>query len=330
MSLNVQTVLNDALALAGITADGLDAGNPDPQHQQRALNCLRMLLGEWGTELSINNSTRTYVVTPQAGDYIAIGQNDTPIQSSVQSYTIPNTGVIQLPDTNLGPVSMVNITNLNTRVPFTLFPVGIPLANQCIVNSVAGTLTFNAADYGALITVQYAYYQGTNQHVDIYATPMDIEQVSFDLGGITFPCSKVSYTQYQQMSLKKNISTIPRWFAYDYQYPVAKLYVWPMWQAGMTARITATNMILEAKSQSELDLPAFYYKALVYNLATMLYTFYPTGGLDPEVIYHAKASLEGIKRRNRKMHTPKAVSGYSPGTRFGSLFTAPGAPRIGG
>ena len=332
MSLNVQTILNDALALAGVTADGLDAGNPDPQHQLRALSCLQMLLGEWDTELGINNSTRTYVVTPQANDHISIGMNDTPINSSILPYTVPITGVIQLPNTNIANPAMpsISITDLNTRAQFTVFSVGTPLAGQCIVNAVAGTMTFNAANFGAMITVSYAYYQGTNQHVDIYDTPMDVEAVSFEMGGIVYPCSKVSYRQYEQMSLKKNTAAIPSWFAWDYQYPVGKLYVWPMWQGGMTARVTVTRMLLEAKSQGQVDLPSFYRKALTYNTATMLYTFYPTGGLDSEVIYHAKSSLEGIKRRNRKMHNPKAVSGYSPGVRFQSLFTSPGAPRIGG
>jgi hypothetical protein len=331
MSLNVQTVLNDALALAGITADGLDAGDPDPQHQTRALSCLQMLLGEWATELTINNNTRTYTVTPQHQDYILIGMNDTPVNSSVLPYVIPSTGLIQLPNTNIATPATpaISVVNLHTRVPYIITTVGVPNANQCLVDPYLGTLTFNASEATQNITVSYSYFQDTNQRVDIFDTPMDVEAVSFELGGIVFPCTKVSYRQYQQMSLKQNVTAIPSYFAWDYQYPIGRLYVWPQWQPSMTARITVTRMILEPRSQGTIDLPGFYRKALTY-IATMLYTFYPTGGLDQEVIWHAKASLEGIKKRNRRMHMPKAVSGYSPGIRFQSLFTSPGAPRIGG
>ena len=213
---------------------------------------------------------------------------------------------------------------------YTNIVVGTPTAGQVLVDAVTGQLTFAAANYGAEVTITYQYYQDTDNHVDILDAPMDIDQLSFELAGVVFPCVKVSLAQYQQLSLKQTIQSIPQVYAWDYQYPIGRIYVWPMAQPAMTARITLTRAILEPTSQGQIDVPDYYRKALTYNMATMLYTFYPAGGLDPEVIYHAKASLEGIKARIRRAHNPKAVSGYSPGRRYTSMFLYPGAPRIGG
>ncbi len=330
--INVQTIIQDSLALAGVTADGLDAGNPDPQHQTRALGCIQMLLGEWSTQLIINNSTRTYSLTPQRPDQISIGLNDTPVNSAMVLETIPATGTIQLPVTNIAKPATptISVVNLATRQPMTVIVVDVPTAGQVLVNALTGLLTFSASDFGKEVTITYSYYQDVDRHVDILDAPMDIDQLSFELAGVVFPCAKISYAQYQQMSLKQQVQAIPQFFAWDYQYPIGRIHVWPMAQPAMTARITIARAILEPTSQGQVDLADFYRKALTYNTATMLYTFYPTGGIDPEVIWHAKSSLEGIKARNRRMHNPKAVTGYSPGRRFTSMFTSPGAPRIGG
>lgn len=328
----VQDILRDALALAGVTADGLDAGDPQPEYQTRALSCLKMLLGELSTQLRFNNSQRTYVVAPQQLDRISIGINDTPVQSTMQLYTVPDTGTIQLPVTNIAKPATptIAIQNLATRLPYTVIVVGTPTAGQVLVNALTGLLAFNAADHGADITVTYAYYQDVDRHVDILDQPMDVEQLSFELASVVFPCTRISLAQYQQLSLKQQIQSIPQFWAWDQQYPISRIYVWPQAQPAMTARITLTRQILEPVNQGQVDLPEYFRKALTYNTASMLYTFYPTGGLDPEVVFHAKSSLEGIRQMIRRAHNPKAVSGYRPGVANTSMFTSPGAPRIGG
>jgi len=330
--MNVQEIIQDALALAGVTADGLDAGDPNPEYQQRALSCLHMLLGDWGTQLRFNNSQRTYVVSPQRLDLISIGLNDTPVQSTMQLYTVPSDGLLQLPVTNIAKPATPTIVvqNLATRIPYQVIVAGTPTAGQVLVDAITGLLTFAPANYGTEVTITYAYYQDVDRHVDIMDQPMDIEQLSFELASVVFPCTRVSIAQYQQLSLKQQIQTIPQFWAWDQQYPIGRIHVWPQAQPAMTARITLTRMILEPAMQGQVDLPEYYRKALVYNLATMLYTFYPTGGLDPEVVFHAKSSLEGIKHLIRRAHNPKAVSGYRPGVVHTSMFTSPGAPRIGG
>lgn len=330
--MNVQEVIHDALALAGVTADGLDAGDPDPQYQARALSCLRMLLGDWGTQLKLNNSQRTYVVSPQRLDMISVGLNDVPVQSTVELYTVPADGLLQLPVTNIAKPATPTIVvqNLATRIPYQVIVAGTPTAGQVLVNAITGLLTFDVADAGTEVTITYAYYQDVDRHVDIMDQPMDIEQLSFELASVVFPCTRISLAQYQQLSLKQQIQSIPQFFAWDQQYPIGRIHVWPQAQPAMTARVTMTRMILEPVMQGQIDLPEYYRKALTYNLATMLYTFYPTGGLDPEVVWHAKGALEGIKHMIRRAHNPKAVSGYRPGVANTSMFTSPGAPRIGG
>lgn len=136
--MNVQEVIHDALALAGVTADGLDAGDPDPQYQARALSCLRMLLGDWGTQLKLNNSQRTYVVSPQRLDMISVGLNDVPVQSTVELYTVPADGLLQLPVTNIAKPATPTIVvqNLATRIPYQVIVAGTPTAGQVLVNAI--------------------------------------------------------------------------------------------------------------------------------------------------------------------------------------------------
>ena len=156
--MNVQEVIYDALALAGVTADGLDAGDPNPEYQQRALSCLRMLLGDWGTQLRFNNSQRTYVVSPQRLDLISIGLNDTPVQSTMQLYTVPSDGLVQLPVTNIAKPATPTIVvqNLATRIPYQVIVAGTPTAGQVLVDAITGLLTFDIADAGTEVTITWS------------------------------------------------------------------------------------------------------------------------------------------------------------------------------
>jgi len=324
VSLAVQTIIQDALLKCGVTTQ-LDAGDPNPEWLTIGLHELQMLLGEWNCNLTINNSQRTYSFLPQALDRIVCGDVSDTTYSATYGVTIPAASphTYQLPNTNIQELTVAYVTS---GLPLQNIVSGTPIAGQVLVNYSTGFLTFAAADAQLLTTAKYTWRSSEGTHPDIYESPMDIQSVSFELGNLTYPCRRVSYNDYQKFSMKQTLEAIPLYYAWDAQYPQSNIFVWPQISSNMTARVVLSRAFVEAEPQSDIDLPSHYYKAMVYNLATQIYTNFPTGGLDSEIIYHARASLEGLKTRQRRARTPRAVSGYRSRTSPGSMFTSPGSP----
>lgn len=170
----------------------------------------------------------------------------------------------------------------------------------------------------------------TDPPPDIVMNPMEIESLVIENGPVVYNASKISLAEYEGLSIK-TIVAIPRLWAFDYQQPNANIWLYPRPFAGLTIRITATQNIADAVSQSTLDLPDYYYKALVYNGAAMLYPYYPRdAGIDQEIIYQAKSSLGAIKARNRRMRMSRTSTPYASPARCQSLWTSPMSPPLGG
>jgi hypothetical protein len=327
MALSVQTIITDALLKVGVSTE-LDVGDPAPQWLTIGLHELQMLIGEWNCNLTIQNYLKTYSFTPQYPDHIVLGNVADPIYSMTQGVSIPTTTPwqVQLPNTN---IETITVTYVTTGLGLTNIITGTPVSGQVLVNYSTGLLGFAAADEGLLVTVEYTWGNSETTHPDIYEAPMDILSVSTEIGNQTYPCRKCSYNDYQMMSQKEVVSSIPMWYAWDAQFPISNIYIWPTIPAGYTIRLVMSRGFVDVVPQSNLDTPDFYYKALVYNLATQLYTNYPVGGLDDEIIYHARASLEMIKHRNRKARTGRAQGRYNSRPYSNSMFTSPGSP-LGG
>lgn len=165
---------------------------------------------------------------------------------------------------------------------------------------------------------------------DIGIEMADIASLTIENGPVVYQTSQISLAEYEAITVK-TVTSIPTVWAWDYQSPNSNIWLYPRPFSSLVVRVTGTQKINLASSQSTLDLPDEYYKALVYNAAAMLYPYFPRdAGIDQEIIYQARASLEGVCSRNRRMRMSKARSAYSSPQNAQSLWTSPLAPPLGG
>ena len=306
--LNVQTILTDALLKVGAMSPQ-DAGNPDPELQAIALRELNMLLSDLG--ISLNQSRRTSVIIPKMRDRIIFGDVQNTALASTLPFTVPTAAPyqIQLQGTN---VQSATVEYIDDKQPLTVdWQVAPAAAGTVYIEQSTGIATFNAADAGRVVTVSLTFAQSSGMHADLVETPSDIISLQFELGNLVYPCARISYAEYQALSLKQQVQTFPTFYAYDFQFPNPTLWVYPMALDGMTARIVWSRFFLAAEDGSELDAPDYMYKYLVYNLATQLYTTFPTAnGIDPELVMHAKLAASHVKDYLRRQSMPKVRGDY--------------------
>jgi hypothetical protein len=327
--LNVQTIITDAL-IKSRAMSPQDAGNPDPELQAIAVRELNMLLLDIGISGTYNVSRRTYVVNPQSRDRLTFGDVSQSILSATYQYTVPTTSpfTVQLDSTNLQDV-VITFVDTDTVASLTtnIAPTSIGTVQ---VDYSTGLLTFFSGDASKLVTVAYHWRPSTSTHADIAEQPNNIISLSYELGNIVYPLTRLSYSEYQALSLKQQVSTIPQFFAFDFQFPNPTCWIWPMATSGTTARVVLSRAYLSATDGSELDVPDYMYKYLVYNLTTQIYTSYPVpGGLDSEIMYHARESAGNLRSYMARQNMQKARGNYHRASSNRSIFTDLGSP-LGG
>lgn len=168
----------------------------------------------------------------------------------------------------------------------------------------------------------------TNPANDI---PVDIAQltsVKLSLGQIVYNLIEIPYTQYLSLSLK-NVHSTPRYYAFDYQYPQAKIYFHLLPAAGYAAQVIYKPAIATVRSASDnLQLPDWWRPALLWGLANSLTEYFPNAaysGASKDLIYHSTNHLKAIKRRVMQANRIKVAPGYrsgsnARGTVFGTTF----------
>lgn len=126
----------------------------------------------------------------------------------------------------------------------------------------------------------------------------DITDVQIQQGEVVYRLSKGPIGEYFAKSIKKSVS-IPNFYACDYQLPISKLYLYPAPLNGITVRVIGSKKIdLIKDSQEATVFDEIYRDALLFNLAASLYPFFKTeSGIDKEIIYKAKASVEGLRAK---------------------------------
>lgn len=182
------------------------------------------------------------------------------------------------------------------------------------------TMPFEESSTGTYMTVGSA--DVTN---DIPFDIMDLIDVKLNLGPIVYNLEQISYEEYMALSLKTT-PAVPRYFAFDYQEPQGKIYLYMSAMSGFTATVIYRPRLTQiVNNQSLIDLDLYWQQALVYNLATRLYPHLPgPAGLDQNIIYFAKKSIEHIKDRNHKMNKHKAIPGYKSNNKYtDSFWTSP-------
>ena len=150
---------------------------------------------------------------------------------------------------------------------------------------------------------------------------MQMQAVQVDLGQTTYTLQQIPLTEYYAQSVKNN-QTIPMYYAWDYQPEVSTLHFYPSLLGNLTVRIVGRPTIpAVANIQSNIEIDKVYYNAILYNLACKLYPFLKRqGGIDQELIYQAKASVSGLRKRNAAANSPRVQCAYTGATMPGSDY----------
>lgn len=159
---------------------------------------------------------------------------------------------------------------------------------------------------------------------DIAVDFMLITGVTAEMGSVVYTLSPISLLEYEQLSVKQNIAP-PALYAWDAQFPMSQMWLYPSIMAAMVLRVTGVPRIGATGAQSTIDLDSSYYEAVVYNLACRLYPHLKRDtGIDNSIVIIAKTALQGLKQRNIKMKAQKARTGIGQGGYMGSgYWTSP-------
>lgn len=141
---------------------------------------------------------------------------------------------------------------------------------------------------------------------------IQVKEVHIKMGVSVFVPQIVTFAEYDR-AFTKQTTGIPQICAYDYQFPISKLYMWPIPLGNTTVDVIGVKELGYATSfQGTLDLPDWWRDAIVYNLAVRLGPFIGNPP-DEQVSISASHSLSGIKQINNKMRTPNLSSDFGSG-----------------
>jgi len=101
--------------------------------------------------------------------------------------------------------------------------------------------------------------------------PLSVDNVRLVRSGIETPMQRLTRREYDELPLKTSTG-LPTCFYYDRQREAARLFVWPVLAVagGQTLAITYTREIEDVVANAVADIPAEWYDATVYGLASRL------------------------------------------------------------
>lgn len=151
---------------------------------------------------------------------------------------------------------------------------------------------------------------------DLATNPIEISQVTIEMGPSVFPCILKTLEEYERVFNKQTPGI--SYFAYwDRQRPLSTMHFWPKPMAGTTIRIVGFEKIATITDiQDETSLDEIYSPAIVNGVALRLWPHMPPGQeaiqSKADVLAQYHTALSGIKRLNNNMRSVKLVSDLVP------------------
>lgn len=179
---------------------------------------------------------------------------------------------------------LVNITHVSTgATSYTVGPTGDFVSAVRPTNIEAAFVSQNL---------------GTPQQID---TPLEILQARED---------------YSRIAMKALVS-FPYYLYYDNAFPLGVLHFWPSPNATLYSMTITIKMVLSqfVNLSDDINLPAEYQEALVYNLAIRIRALYQMPA-DPVVVVLAKSALNTIRNANAQVPRLQMPVGMSRGGRY--------------
>ena len=159
---------------------------------------------------------------------------------------------------------------------------------------------------------------------DLATNPMEISQITLEMGPSIFPCVLKTLEEYQRV-FNKETPGISYYAYWDRQRPLSTIQFWPKPMVGTTIRIIGFEKIPTiATIQDETTLDEIYSPAIVPGVALRLWPHMPAGQeavmSKQDVLAQYHTALSGIKRLNNNMRNVHTVSDLMP-TQASSYWT---------
>lgn len=133
--------------------------------------------------------------------------------------------------------------------------------------SVEGGLVYTESTETFSLTGATSYTIGSGGDFNT-TRPSYITSLYTTQGGIDYEATQIDQARYAEITQKSNVNSDPEMFYYDGNYPLAKIYFFPVPDATYTVTINSIKPLTEFASLStSYDLPPEYRRALVANLA---------------------------------------------------------------
>ena len=161
---------------------------------------------------------------------------------------------------------------------------------------------------GVVATGQTSYTAGPGGDFDFPSAPSRIESAFFrqtvqsEPNQIDYPLKIIpSRENYNTIALKQ-LQSFPSYIFYESDFPLGKVYPWPVPQSSIYEVFISvkTQLSAFATPQTLVNLPAAYYAALFFNLAIRLGVIYKLPD-DPKLVGLAKDALNVVRGANTQI-----------------------------
>lgn len=183
-------------------------------------------------------------------------------------------------------------------------------------------LVYHLVNLSITSTGATSYTVGPGGVFNIAQRPTEIDAafVSQNLGQtnqIDTPLTMVEAREDYNRIAMKGLISFPYILYYDNAYPMGIVYPWPAPNANQYGLTITVKMALPnfATLQQDINLPAEYQEALIYNLAVRLRIFYQLE-LEGSIVGLAKAALGTIRAANTQIPLLQMPSRMATGGRY--------------
>jgi hypothetical protein len=132
--------------------------------------------------------------------------------------------------------------------------------------------------------------------------PSKVTNAYYTLGGVDYGVDILTMIEYQALSLKSTTGSVVEAIAIDYDYPLAKIYVWPAVSSG-TLNLNMDKPFTRFTALTDvLSLQPGFERMIRLNLAAELLPEYMSvsSAVGQDITAKAMASKANIKRINSK------------------------------
>lgn len=125
-----------------------------------------------------------------------------------------------------------------------------------------------------------------------------------------------SREDYSRIGLKQ-LTTIPQYIFYDADYPLGKVYPWPVIQPNLyELHILLKSQLSQFENLADpINLPPQYYAAIRYNLACRVRPMYQLPA-DPQLLALAEDSLSTMRNMNAQVPRLRMPVGIGRGAKY--------------